>query len=112
VCSHDARAISFSWSAVAFGGDVRDDSPAISKDDANEITPVGFLYFCHGRRRGITGRGSRGDHVYAAARPVQCALRQHPASCRVPRQVQVEPCDLHADWYFPRNWAVRSMART
>ncbi|SHN61296.1 hypothetical protein SAMN05444170_0104 [Bradyrhizobium erythrophlei] len=39
-----------------------------------KITPVAFLYFCHGRRGGITGRGSRGDHVYAAARPVQFAV--------------------------------------
>src|ERR1700730_10272853 len=80
----------------------------------NETTPVGFLYFRRGRRRCITGRGSDGNDMYTAARPVHIGLQQRPAHgpCGVPRQVQVEPCDLLADWYFSRNWAVRSMART
>jgi hypothetical protein len=78
-------------------------APAISDEGGrNEITPVGFLYFGHGRRRGITGPRSRGDHVYTAAGPVssECSMHQHP----LPRPLQ--------DWYFPGNWAVRSMART
>jgi exo-beta-1,3-glucanase (GH17 family) len=51
---------------------------------------------------------------YTAAGPVQFALQQRPedGSCRVPRQMQVKPRDLHEDWYFPRNWTVWSMART
>jgi hypothetical protein len=59
----------------------------------NEITPVGFLYFRRGRHRCTTGRGSDGDDMYTAARPVRFGLRQRPAhgSCGVPRQMQVEP---------------------
>jgi hypothetical protein len=58
----------------------------------------------------------RGGRLYVADRrdkiwtedDIAAVLESRPVQC----QVQIEPCDLHANWDLPRNWAVRSMART